>query len=271
MKGIKENIYKYSRNIFTFMPAFFFISVCGAPPSEIPPEQYSDFTLLGQIPVVPYYFNDTYPPTSPRVYSKESIEQNFEKVSRKHLNYYGTTDRDLYAAIEHHIGSIKGKEVAIMGSNTSWYESIVLYYGGIPTTIDYNKIVSLDPRLKTLTVEEYEQNPTLFDAVISISSYEHDGLGRYGDPINPNGDFAAMEKTKNMLVENGLLFLAVPIGQDCLCWNAHRIYGPIRWPLLINGWETVSAFGFDPIDFNRPLTAFEQPVFVLKVAENVRD
>lgn len=33
-----------------------------------------------------------------------------------------------------------------------------------------------------------------FDAVVSMSSLDHDGLGRYGDPINPNADLESMQK-----------------------------------------------------------------------------
>eukprot|EP00958_Prasinococcus_capsulatus_P014869 scaffold1564_cov389-Prasinococcus_capsulatus_cf.AAC.28 len=33
-----------------------------------------------------------------------------------------------------------------------------------------------------------------FDAAFAISSLDHDGLGRYGDPVNPFADFQAMER-----------------------------------------------------------------------------
>lgn len=45
-----------------------------------------------------------------------------------------------------------------------------------------------------------------------ICSFDHDGLGRYGDPINPVGDIVAMETVMHVLKEGGLLFLTVPIG-----------------------------------------------------------
>ncbi len=31
-----------------------------------------------------------------------------------------------------------------------------------------------------------------FDMALSISSFDHDGLGRYGDPLDPVGDLKAM-------------------------------------------------------------------------------
>ena len=55
------------------------------------------------------------------------------------------------------------------------------------------------------------------DVVFSISSQEHDGLGRYGDPINPDADIQHMRALYRLLVpQNGILFLAVPTGHDCV-------------------------------------------------------
>lgn len=34
----------------------------------------------------------------------------------------------------------------------------------------------------------------LVDFAISYSSWEHDGLGRYGDPVDPWGDVKAMQR-----------------------------------------------------------------------------
>ena len=38
--------------------------------------------------------------------------------------------------------------------------------------------------------------------------------------------------------------MSVPVGKDILVWNAHRVYGRLRLPLLLEGWETVHTFGF---------------------------
>ena len=109
----------------------------------------------------------------------------------------------------------------------------------------------------------------MFDAAFSISSFEHDGLGRYGDPINPDGDLQAMEKTKRMLKPGGLLLLAVPVGCDVIVWNAHRIYGPKRLARLLEGWDILDAFGFNQSLFyiNDAMHTYygnDQPLFVLR-------
>ena len=64
---------------------------------------------------------------------------------------------------------------------------------------EYAKIISHHPQLQTLTPAEFSQqylDGTLpeFDAVVSFSSLEHSGLGRYGDQLNPWGDLITMAK-----------------------------------------------------------------------------
>ena len=39
-----------------------------------------------------------------------------------------------------------------------------------------------------------EQKGPIFDAVVSFSSIEHSGLGRYGEALNPWGDLITMAK-----------------------------------------------------------------------------
>lgn len=242
---------------------FSFALVFAEPPRTIPQDLYNEYTLNNQVPVHSMYFNDSYPQNKPIVFKKEEINLFIKKALNREENYYGNTDKDLYAMLDKYASFIEGKSVAIVGSITPWYECVVLGYGGNPVTIEYNKLQSEDPRIRVMTVDEFEQNPEKFDAIISISSIEHDGLGRYGDPIDPNGDFKAIKKMKTMLKEGGLLFLAVPIGQDCIVWNAHRIYGPKRFPLLIKGWKKVDSCGFSEKDFHSPFLQFIQPVFVL--------
>ncbi|MDE3045596.1 MAG: DUF268 domain-containing protein [Verrucomicrobiota bacterium] len=218
--------------------------------------------MNGQIPVDYSYWNNSYSPSTPLVYGYEEVEGLIQKAHKREVNYYGQTDLFLYAALDQFLSHICGKRVAIMGSNVPWYEAIVIAYGGTAVTIEYNKIISKHPGIETMTVAEFAKKPETFDAVLSISSYEHDGLGRYGDPIDPQGDLKAMERTKAMLKPGGLLFLAIPVGKERIIWNANRVYGPKRLPMLFAGWKTIATFGFEAeVNFARQDP--EQPVFVL--------
>ena len=107
-----------------------------------------------------------------------------------------------------------------------------------------------------------------FDACLSISSFEHDGLGRYGDPLNPNGDLEAMQKMKTLLKPSGLMFLAVPVGIETVWFNVHRIYGEHRFYALIKGWKDLNRYGFNALSFHSTVndgnSTTYQPVIVLQ-------
>ncbi|MFA6476213.1 MAG: DUF268 domain-containing protein [Candidatus Paceibacterota bacterium] len=69
--------------------------------------------------------------------------------------------------------------------------------------------------------------PFLDNSIKSLScmhTIEHIGLGRYGDPIDPNGDLKAIGELKRVLASEGSLFFVVPLGQPKIEFNAHRIY-----------------------------------------------
>ena len=53
---------------------------------------------------------------------------------------------------------------------------------------------------------------------------EHIGLGRYGDPLDPQGDIKAAQELIRVLSPDGCLLIAVPVGRQRLQFNAHRIY-----------------------------------------------
>ncbi|VDD85134.1 unnamed protein product [Enterobius vermicularis] len=90
-----------------------------------------------------------------------------------------------------------------------------------------------------------------FDFAVSFSSVEHSELGRYGDPLgekyhnlqrNPVGDIREMQKMWCILKEGGLYFLGIPTGMDGLFYNAHRVYGRVRLPMMFNGMIVIMSF-----------------------------
>lgn len=167
--------------------------------------------------------------------------------------YYGATDGFLYEAFTKY--PLAGKHVLIMGSTFPWYEAMCLAFGAAScTTLDYNQVKYAHPKLRTFTVAEFARaDPATtrkrFDVILSISSFEHDGLGRYGDPLNPDADLEAVRSLKQYAHppcaagtdEATKVFLAVPVGPDALVWNAQRIYGPLRLPLLLADWQILDS------------------------------
>jgi hypothetical protein len=231
------------------------------PPRVIPEELRGRYTQGGEIPVMPWYLNDIRP--GGLRWTPRSWWWRPDRVRRRGTGYYGKTDLALYDALDRH--GIRGKDLVVVGSETPWYECIATRYGAAVTTIEYRKISCTIPGLTVTTPDEFAASPRRFDAALSVSSIEHDGLGRYGDPLDPDGDLRAMAELKRMLKPGGALFLSVPVGPDVLVWNAHRIYGRKRLPRLLDGWRTLAAYDFQDamLDLG-PLGAYErQPVFVL--------
>ncbi len=59
-----------------------------------------------------------------------------------------------------------------------------------------------------------------------MHTIEHIGLGRYGDPIDPNGDKLALAELERVVAPGGNLLIVVPVGKPRIQFNAHRIYSP---------------------------------------------
>lgn len=53
---------------------------------------------------------------------------------------------------------------------------------------------------------------------------EHIGLGRYGDPIDSEGDLKAIRELVRVLAPGGDLLIVTPVGRKRIQFNAHRIY-----------------------------------------------
>ena len=142
---------------------------------------------------------------------------------------------------------------------TPWVEAALL---GLPelqhanlTTIDWNQPIlaarhTLAPawrRLRTLGQAELARHYARgerFDAIVAFSGIEHDGLGRYGDPLNPEGDLAAISEMGALLARGGLLLLGVPTAVlDDVVYPRHRLYGPGRLPWLLRGWTLLGRVG----------------------------
>jgi len=221
------------------------------------------FSMGGKIKIGDYYCNPR-ANNATLTYTMNQINKYKALISEKKGAYYKETDMWLYEALGKH--SIKDKDVIIVGSEQPWYETIACVYSGNGCScLEYNKRICESDEIKYYQYDAYDSLPK-FDACISVSSIEHSGLGRYGDNIDPMGDIKAMQDIKNILKKDGLFFLSVPIGEDRVMWNAHRVYGKIRLELLLNGWECIDTYGMSDelLTTDRNSFATVQPVLVLR-------
>lgn len=235
-----------------------------APPRRIPPEMLDGYTMGGRVRIIDSYRDDSVAPDAPTRYTREQFDAWMHDAEQRLSKFYDKTDEYLYTALDAH--PIGGAHVAVFGSTRPWYESIALARGAARITIiDYNPPVVEHPSVDTMHPSELAARSAKFDAAFSISSFEHDGLGRYGDPLNPDADIDAMRTVARALRPGSPLFLAVPVGIDTVVWNRHRVYGRHRLPLLLNGWERVGAFGFTEQDLELDRwSPVHQPILALR-------
>ncbi len=63
------------------------------------------------------------------------------------------------------------------------------------------------------------------ESVSSICVVEHIGLGRYGDPLDPNGTEKAIDELKRIVAPGGFLYISLPLDdQTTVYFNAHRAF-----------------------------------------------
>lgn len=107
-----------------------------------------------------------------------------------------------------------------------------LYFSGIVSAFipvdfyDYRPANLILSNLKSLPGNLYRL-PFESNSIESLScmhTIEHVGLGRYGDPIDPEGDLKAINELKQVVKTGGSLLFVVPVGKPKIEFNAHRIY-----------------------------------------------
>jgi Caenorhabditis protein of unknown function, DUF268 len=178
-----------------------------------------------------------------RVWTKEALNQAVDEA--KHGKLGGTYGVDATTFVRDDMADmpIRGKSVMVIGSENPWVEAILLHHGATKvTTLEYASLVSEHPKVQTLTPHQFRKEFLAgalesFDGVVSFSSVEHSGLGRYGDALNPWGDILAIARAWCVTKEGGFMYLGLPSGNDGIVSNWHRIYGLLRWPLVAANWK----------------------------------
>jgi hypothetical protein len=237
--------------------------------TKIPDELLSRYTMDGQIPVREYLlFAGSSPGMAISEPFTEQLIRNSAKGSLVPDGAYGVRDvlHDVLDAFP-----CEGKSVAVVGTQVPWMEGALLSRGAAAiTTVEYNPLhiapdVTAKHNWACVHYDDFMASTGTYDLIGTFSSVEHDGLGRYGDPLNPEGDFLAMQHVHRKLSADGRVLWGAPVGLDALCWTAHRVYGRIRLPRLLSGFRAVAYFG--PDTYTTPhstLGVFFQPWIVLE-------
>ena len=263
-------------------------------PIEPPSALLASYTLDGAIPLETFYIDEASSSASssePFVYDLAELDgcvahagRLLAGTARQAVTRGGGVDRQLIARALGPAGDapVEGAAVVVFGATDPWVECLCLAAGAKSvTTVEYQHLVYEHPNMHNILLGDFERAlgstanaasgsatrlAGSFDVAIALSAFDHDGLGRYGDRLHPNGDLLAMRTAWRALRPSGRLLLSAPVGPDLLVWNLHRRYGPLRLPRLLAGWQEDARLGFDPAR----LTATSdhrrryEPLFVLR-------
>jgi hypothetical protein len=73
-----------------------------------------------------------------------------------------------------------------------------------------------------------------YDSISCLHAIEHFGLGRYGDPLDPEGHLKGFQNLLHLLKPGGKLYISAPIAAESVVeFNAHRKFHPldiVSWP-----------------------------------------
>jgi len=218
------------------------------PPREIPTELREHYTYGGRVAVKEWYFNERshfdQMEEKTSVWTKQDVDDQVNQARLGKLKGgYSLMETNLLREAMKRM-DLTGKHVLVIGSRTPWVEACALEAGARHvTSVEYSKLESQHPNISVFTPVELREklakvgyDMPMFDAVLTFSSIEHAGLGRYGDELNPWGDIVALAKAWCITKPGGKVLVGVNHGQDTVVWNAHRIYGSVMWPHLAVNW-----------------------------------
>jgi SAM-dependent methyltransferase len=121
----------------------------------------------------------------------------------------------------------KVKKHVDVGSRIDGFIAHILPFCEV-TYVDFrpfdNKLGGFEFRQGSIVEMPFEDN-----SVASLSCLhviEHIGLGRYGDPVEPDGYLRAAQELVRVLNPGGMLLLGTPVGRERLCFDAHRVLDP---------------------------------------------
>ncbi len=95
----------------------------------------------------------------------------------------------------------------------------VHFYDYRPADLHLSNLQSKEGNLMHLPFQDNE-----LESLSCMHTVEHIGLGRYGDPIDPEGDIKAINELKRVVRTGGTLLFVTPVGKPRIMFNAHRIY-----------------------------------------------
>jgi hypothetical protein len=213
------------------------------------------------------YSNGNYKPK----WTKEMIDEMLECCDNKEYHLLSPDDYPKsslqFVKVFENFVNVANKDCLVLGSISPWVECLLLHFGAKSvSTMDY-VAPECNYKINILQINGLN-NIAKYDVVVSYSSLEHDGLGRYGDPINPNGDIDACIEAYSLLKNNGYFICGIPIGDGFIEGNYHRIYNKKRVNKLFSLFGTlIGSVNYLTFDDGLNYSGKDwqnQPIFIYK-------
>ncbi|GBG34843.1 Hypothetical Protein FCC1311_110652 [Hondaea fermentalgiana] len=227
------------------------IEHAGTPPRRVPRKCREAFSRFGDIEI----FED----------EQEFVDDTFNGKG----SHYAYTAADIAAygkeaeTLEPVVAALLAEnkrlvtKVAVFGSQKPVIEGLLLSLGATKiVTVEYNALTLDHSRIRTVQGNRLPEDVGRVRLAVLVDALQHDGLGRYGDPVCPDADLLTMD---HVLQRASYALVSVPTGRDAVVWNAHRIYGEHRLPLLLQGWEVQTSQAFTSPILNRTVFLLRKP------------
>ncbi len=133
-----------------------------------------------------------------------------------------------------------------IGSRVDGFVSHVASFREIEVFDIRNLTIQID-NIVFKQVDMMDDNLSLKDYCDSISclhALEHFGLGRYGDRIDYQGHLLGWKNIYKILRKGGKFYFSVPIGKQCIEFNAHRIFSMVYLLKMIEGLYHINSFSY---------------------------
>ena len=164
---------------------------------------------------------------------------NFRSYDR--FNSAGELDthyflQDIWAA--RHVAARKPARHVDVGSRIDGFVSHTL----ISTPVTYVDLRPLSLAVENLSFIQGSilQLPFASGSLESLSCLhviEHIGLGRYGEPLDSEDYLLALRELSRVLAPGGVLLIGTPVGDEHVCFDAHRVFAPATIRRALAGLE----------------------------------
>ena len=152
-----------------------------------------------------------------------------------------------------------------VGSRVDGFVAHVASFRNI-SVVDIRPLASHVRNIEFLQADLMDALPDNFlefcDSLSCLHALEHFGLGRYGDPVRWDGYRVGFDNLLTLLKPGGKFYFSVPIGEQRIEFNAHRVFSVEYLLTLFANRLQVDDFSFvdDCGDLHESVTLDEQAI-----------